>query len=169
MPYSFIEYFTQNAIVTYFSPIALSHFFNTQTTFPRSLPVFTLLLSNCVFLASFAFTSINLKFSVISFLLLNEDLLSYSALQEGLQRFFFPGGGLNANETDEVCIVRECMEEAGCEILIQKIEQKQNQKPTEDDHLLVRINYSELKGKMYLKMQNCALDQCWESEDEDIK
>ena len=105
--------------------------------------------------------------------------------------YFFLGGGLDENETDEVCIERECMEEAGYEVLVQKqvcsaemyeknpkmgyfhpiqtyylgemIEQKQ--KPIEDDHLLVWISYSELKGKMYLKMQNWALDQCWESKD----
>lgn len=34
--------------------------------------------------------------------------------------YFFLGGGLDENETDEVCIARECMEEAGYEVLIQK-------------------------------------------------
>lgn len=105
--------------------------------------------------------------------------------------YFFLGGGLDENETDEVCIARECMEEAGYEVLVQKqicsaemyekhptmgyfhpiqtyysgelIEQKQ--KPIENDHFLVWINYSELKGKMYLKIQNWALDQCLESMD----
>ena len=105
--------------------------------------------------------------------------------------YFFLGGGLDENETDEVCIARECMEEAGYEVLVQKqicsaeMYEKhqmmgyfhpiqtydsgeltmQNQKPIEEDHFLVWINYSELKGKMYLKMQNWALDQCWESKD----
>ena len=40
---------------------------------------------------------------------------------------------------------------------------RQKQKPIEDDHILVWINYNELKGKMYLKMQNWALDQCADS------
>ena len=105
--------------------------------------------------------------------------------------YFFLGGGLDANESDEVCIKRECMEEAGYEVVVQKqvcsaemyekspimgyfhpiqtyylgklIEQKQ--KPVEDNHILVWINYSELKGKMYLKIQNWALDQCWENKE----
>lgn len=105
--------------------------------------------------------------------------------------YFFLGGGLDANETDEACIERECMEEAGYEVLVQKqvcsaemyeknqvmgcfhpiqtyylgelTEQKQ--KPAEADHILVWINYSELKGKMYLEIQNWALDQCWESKE----
>ena len=92
--------------------------------------------------------------------------------------YFFLGGGLDVNETDEACIARECMEEAGYEVLVQKkvcsaetyeknqmmgyfhpiqtyysgelLEQKQ--KPIEADHFLVWISYSELKGKMYLKM-----------------
>ena len=34
--------------------------------------------------------------------------------------YFFLGGGLDANETDKVCIERECMEEAGYEVLVQK-------------------------------------------------
>ena len=40
---------------------------------------------------------------------------------------------------------------------------RQKQKPIEDDHILVWINHNELKGKMYLKMQNWALDQCADS------
>lgn len=103
--------------------------------------------------------------------------------------YFFLGGGLDANETDEACIERECMEEAGYKVLVRKqvcsaemyeknqkigyfhpiqtyylgelIEQKQ--KPTEDDHVLVWVNYKELKGKMYSQIQNWALNQCWKS------
>lgn len=105
--------------------------------------------------------------------------------------YFFLGGGLDENETDELCIARECMEEAGYEVSVQKqicsaeMYEKhqtvgyfhpiqtyyageliaQTQQPIEHDHVLVWINYSELKGNMYAEMQNWALEQCWENQD----
>lgn len=105
--------------------------------------------------------------------------------------FFLLGGGLEAGETEEDCIARECMEETGYEVLIWKrvcsaemyekdpvigyfhpIQTyylgellRQKQKPTEADHLLVWKDYTELKGKMYSAMQDWALTRCWESID----
>lgn len=101
--------------------------------------------------------------------------------------FFLPGGGIENGETDTLCIMRECMEETGYSILIKKkvcsaeaygkhpvmgyfhpiqtyylgefTEQKQL--PAESDHKLVWMKYADLKGKMYVEMQNWALEQCW--------
>ena len=100
--------------------------------------------------------------------------------------FFLLGGAIENGETDSLCIMRECMEEAGYSVFIRKkvcsaetytkhpvigyfhpiqtyylgelIEQKQN--PTESEHKLVWMNYSNLKGKMCVEMQNWALEQC---------
>ena len=102
---------------------------------------------------------------------------------------FLLGGGIENGETDTLCIMRECMEETGYSVLISKkvcsaetyakhpaigyfhpiqtyylgelIEQKQP--PAESDHKLVWVNHSNLKGKMYVEMQNWALEQCWNS------
>ena len=102
--------------------------------------------------------------------------------------YFFLGGGLEKNESHTMCIERECLEETGYTV---KIEQKlcsaeaymehevlghfhpmqtyyvgqllENvQMPIEEDHTLVWIDYEQLKGKMYLEMQNWALEQCVE-------
>lgn len=103
--------------------------------------------------------------------------------------FFLLGGGIENGETDKLCITRECMEEVGYSVSISKkvcsaemyekhpmigyfhpiqtyylgelIEQKQP--PAESDHKLVWLNYSNLKGKMFVEMQNWALEQCWNS------
>ena len=111
----------------------------------------------------------------------NEDI----GVVETPKGFFFLGGGINEGESDYDCIIRECIEEAGYQAkignkicsaetyeehptigffhpiqvyylgeLIEKIK-----KPIEDDHIFKWINYEKLKGKMYLKMQNWALEQ----------
>lgn len=99
--------------------------------------------------------------------------------------FFFLGGGINENETDIACIQRECLEEAGCTVVVKEficsaetyIEHpvighfhpiqnyyageivRKEQEPMEGDHKLVWLSYEELKGNMFLEMQNWALDQ----------
>ena len=99
--------------------------------------------------------------------------------------FFFLGGGIDENETDIACIQRECLEEAGCTAVVKEficsaetyIEHpvighfhpiqnyyageivRKEQEPMEGDHKLVWLSYEELKGNMFLEMQNWALDQ----------
>ena len=100
---------------------------------------------------------------------------------------FFLGGGVDDGETDEMCIARECLEETGYTVLIKEkvctaetyahhpeigyfhpiqtyytgelVEKKQE--PIEEDHELVWMSYSDLKGKMHVEMQNWALDECF--------
>ena len=99
--------------------------------------------------------------------------------------FFFLGGGIDENETDIECIQRECSEEAGCTAVVKEficsaeaysehpvighfhpiqnyyageIIQK-DQEPIEADHKLVWMTYEELKGNMFLEMQNWVLDR----------
>lgn len=38
---------------------------------------------------------------------------------------------------------------------------KQKQLPTEFDHCLCWVPYEELRGNLFVHMQNWALDQCW--------
>lgn len=102
--------------------------------------------------------------------------------------YFFLGGGLEENEIHTACIERECLEEAG---YTARIEQKlcsaesylkheimghfhpiqtyyvgelleKVQEPTEEEHTLVWMEYEQLRGKMYLEMQNWALNECME-------
>lgn len=101
--------------------------------------------------------------------------------------FFLLGGGIDHEETDTLCIIRECMEETGYSVLIGKkvcsaeayiehpaigyfhpiqtyylgelVEQKQL--PIETDHRLVWMDYYNLKDRMFSEMQNWALEQCW--------
>ena len=99
--------------------------------------------------------------------------------------YFLLGGGLEAGETDEHCICRECLEETGFIVLIkhkigsaeayykapeigyfhpvqtyyvgellEKVQEK-----LECDHELVWVEFQELKGKMYLEMQNWAIEE----------
>ena len=102
--------------------------------------------------------------------------------------YFLLGGGMDHNESDEACIIRECLEEAGYTVSIgQKLGSaetyykapvigyfhpiqtyyagtllEQIQSPTESDHRFLWIPYEELKGRMYLEMQNWAIDLAWE-------
>lgn len=101
--------------------------------------------------------------------------------------YFLLGGGLDSNETDEVCIRRECLEEVGFSVVIEKMIcsaetycrtpsigffhpvqtyyignlDKQMSIPIEDDHRLVWMPFQEIKGKMYVEMQSWAIEQCW--------
>ena len=99
--------------------------------------------------------------------------------------FFFLGGGIDENETDTACIQRECLEESACTAVVKEficsaeayiehpvighfhpiqnyyageITQK-DQEPMETDHKLVWLSYEELKGNMFLEIQNWALEQ----------
>ena len=117
---------------------------------------------------------------------IKDDRIGVIQTPKGL---FLLGGGIENGETDTLCIMRECMEETGYSVLISKevcsaetyvkhpeigyfhpiqiyylgelVELKQP--PAESDHILVWMNYSNLKGKMSLEMQNWALEQCWNS------
>ena len=99
--------------------------------------------------------------------------------------YFFLGGGLENGESHFECIKRECIEEVGflpyiegelCsaeayikhEIIgyfhpIQTYYYGKlldiNAAPTETDHVLCWIEYDNLKGKMFLEMQNWALEE----------
>lgn len=103
--------------------------------------------------------------------------------------YFLLGGGIDNGETDTLCIMRECMEEIGYSVLIKKIicsaesyvkhpvigyfhpiqtyylgelvEQKQA--PMESDHKLIWMDYDSIRGRMFLEMQNWALEQSWNS------
>lgn len=100
---------------------------------------------------------------------------------------FFLGGGLENGETDEACIRRECLEEAGVTVTVgEKIGSaetftthprlgpfhpiqtyyageilKQVQAPLEKDHMLLICSFRELDGKLFAEMQNWALQEFW--------
>lgn len=99
--------------------------------------------------------------------------------------YFFLGGGLEDGESHIECIERECLEESGCYPYIEgrlcsaeayikhstigyfhPIQtyyfgtlHDRTSLPTETDHILCWIEYNQLKGKMFVEMQNWALDQ----------
>ena len=99
--------------------------------------------------------------------------------------YFFLGGGLEPGESHRECIKRECLEEAGCVAhigaelcsaeayirhpIIGYFHPIQTYYlgsllncatvPTETDHVLCWVEYTQLKGKMFLEMQNWALEQ----------
>ena len=102
--------------------------------------------------------------------------------------YFLLGGGLKDGESHSECIERECMEEAGCAVFIKEkvcsaetycrhseigffhpiqtyyvgeITEKLNTE-TEENHKFVWLEYGEIKGKMFLEMQNWALEQCYD-------
>ena len=99
--------------------------------------------------------------------------------------YFFLGGGLKNGESHLDCLVRECIEEVGYS---PRVEDKlcsaeayikhpkigyfhpiqtyyigtlldRVSVPTETDHVLCWIEYEQLKGKMFVEMQNWALEQ----------
>ena len=99
--------------------------------------------------------------------------------------YFFLGGGLENGESHLECIERECLEESGCYPCVEdrlcSAETYINHprighfhpiqtyyigtlgdvesKPTEFDHVLCWIEYNQLRGKMFVEMQNWALEQ----------
>lgn len=100
--------------------------------------------------------------------------------------FFFIGGGIENDESHMECIKRECLEETGYNVSIKdKICSaetycthetigyfhpiqtyykgeliSQISKPKENDHEFLWIQFNDIKGKMFTKMQNWALEQC---------
>jgi len=105
-----------------------------------------------------------------------------------MKGYFFLGGGLEKGESHLACIERECLEEAGyvacvknklcsaeayvehptigyfhpiqtyyCGELLEKVTS-----PTETDHILCWIEYEELKGNMFVEMQNWALERLFD-------
>ena len=100
---------------------------------------------------------------------------------------FLLGGKIEQGETDIQCIKRECMEEIGYSVYVEKklcsaesyalhsavgyfhpvhfyyMGQllKKTGVPIEKDHELCWFTYEEIKGKMFSDMQNWALDQAF--------
>jgi 8-oxo-dGTP diphosphatase len=99
--------------------------------------------------------------------------------------YFFPGGGLEYGESHLDCIERECLEETRHHSYVKSklcsaeayvkhptigyfhpiqtyyigdLLDKASE-PTEIDHTLCWIKYEALKGKMFVAMQNWALEQ----------
>jgi len=107
------------------------------------------------------------------------------AVVETPKGVFVLGGGIEANETDAQCICRECLEEVGCEVEIHElictaetytkhpevgyfhpiqayysgVLGEKIMEPIEKNHELTWINISEVKTKMYSKMQAWAIEQ----------
>ena len=100
---------------------------------------------------------------------------------------FLLGGGIDGDETDNQCIIRECIEEAGYQVEIKervcsaetyyehptigffhpiqvyysgKLVKKVRE-PVEQDHVFRWVKYEDLRGKMCLEMQNWAVEQVW--------
>lgn len=102
--------------------------------------------------------------------------------------YFFLGGGIENGESHIECIERECIEEAGYEVFVKdKICSAEAycvhptigyfhliqtyyagellsmvSFPLEKDHNFLWIEFNEIKGKMYLDIQNWALEQLFE-------
>lgn len=99
--------------------------------------------------------------------------------------YFFLGGGLENGESHLDCIERECIEEVGCFPCVESrlcsaeayIKHPtigyfhpiqtyyfgtlldRDSIPIEKDHILCWIEYDQLKGKMFVEMQNWALEE----------
>ena len=101
--------------------------------------------------------------------------------------YFLLGGGLEPGESDEECIQRECMEETGYQVCVggmigsaeayteipetgyfHPIQRyylgkllKRTGNSVEEDHRLVWIRFEDLRGNMYVEMQNWAIEEGW--------
>ena len=116
---------------------------------------------------------------------INEDKVAVVKTPKG---FFFLGGGFEGDESAEICISRECLEEIGYEVKVDRkicsaehytyhkkigyfhpiqhyylgeLLKRKESLTVEKDHTLMWIKYDEIKGKMFSPMQNWALDVCW--------
>jgi len=115
-------------------------------------------------------------------ILINKGKIGVVRTSKGL---FFLGGEIDENETDMDCIHRECLEEIGHTSVVKSFlcsaetytdhpqlgyfhpiqryyvgELELNvQLPSETDHTLVWLTYEELRGTMFVEMQNWALEQ----------
>lgn len=101
--------------------------------------------------------------------------------------YFLLGGGLENAENHITCIERECMEETGYEVCVKELVCSAEAyvqhstigyfhpiqtyyvgelilkiaEPIERDHEFHWIEYDKVKGKMFVEMQNWALEQCF--------
>lgn len=109
------------------------------------------------------------------------------AVAETPKGFFLLGGGLEPGEDEIESIMRECLEEVGCQAQVCKLEATAEAfdvhprkgffhpvqsyysgtisdpvcEPKEKDHTLRWMAYSELRGRMFSQMQNWAIDYFW--------
>jgi 8-oxo-dGTP diphosphatase len=110
------------------------------------------------------------------------------AVVETPKGLFLLGGGLEPGEDEQESIVRECLEEVGCNAVVTEFACSaeayvvHNRRgffhpvqsyylgelsapvcnPIEKDHTLLWIDYLELRGRMATQMQNWAIDYCWQ-------
>ncbi len=116
---------------------------------------------------------------------INEDKVAVVKTPKG---FFFLGGGFEGDESAEVCITRECIEEIGYSVKVGEklcsaehytyhkrigyfhpvqtyymgeLVKMEESFTVEKDHTLMWLDYEEIKGKMFSPMQNWALDMAW--------
>ena len=102
--------------------------------------------------------------------------------------YFLVGGGIENGEDHITCIKRECLEETGYAVCVKdRVCSAETyvhhptigyfhpiqtyyvgeiitavSESTEADHKFLWIEYDKIKGKMFVEMQNWALEQCFE-------